>query len=351
LANLRTPPRKNRFSRAGKRLRDTEKLIRHRHGAALPDTDDVDIYLAPVARCFRRIAIDKGKPAQVDDVIDRLGLWCDTWAPQAAADLIADTARQAFSEPPRFDLDDEIGAAWRVTYAERQAGRLTTIGCYDVDRRCRTVLAKDRRRERDRLAKAEKRRAEGAVPRSVYEANSLSKTKPWELMGITRRTYERRRAAGQLVASVSPHLSSYCKPTDLRHGTAEVIRLPKKSLAGTTKPPAGAVVTSSPPQIGLKRDEDAVLVGNSIRLRRSFRTRFPTAMRLGKEMRAFALEAGFTATQTELMFDIFRNHHVAQRCYSADWTDTWFAWVNREVDIVMVRQDRQRRHAYYERRT
>lgn len=348
MANLRTTQRKNQFSRAGKRLRDTEKLIRRRHGAALPDTDDVDIYLAPVARCFRRIAIDKGKPAQLGDVIDRLGLWCDTWAPLAAVDLIADTARQVFSEPARFDLDDELGTAWRVTYAERQACRLTTIGCYDVDRRSRTVLAKDRRRERDRLAKAEKRRAEGAVPRSVYEANSLSKTKPWEQMGITRRTYERRRAAGQHVASASPHPSSYREPTDLRHATAEVvIRL---SLAATTKPTAGAVVTSFPPQIGLRVDEDAVLVANSIRLRRSFKTKFPTAMRLGKEMRDFATKAGFTAGQTGRMFDIFRNHNVAQRCYSIDWTRAWFDWVEREVGIVAARQDRQRRQAYYENR-
>jgi hypothetical protein len=55
--------------------------------------------------------------------------------------------------------------------------------------------AKARRKERDRIDKAAKRRAAGALPRAVYEANSLSRTKPWQAMGISRRTFERRRKA------------------------------------------------------------------------------------------------------------------------------------------------------------
>jgi putative DNA primase/helicase len=50
------------------------------------------------------------------------------------------------------------------------------------------------KRERDRVRKATRRRAGGAVPRPEYLAhNALSRTKPWEHEGVSRRTWERRR--------------------------------------------------------------------------------------------------------------------------------------------------------------
>ncbi len=45
-------------------------------------------------------------------------------------------------------------------------------------------------KELERKRKA--RRAAGKIPREVYEATSLSQTRPWELEGICRRTWERR---------------------------------------------------------------------------------------------------------------------------------------------------------------
>jgi hypothetical protein len=72
-------------------------------------------------------------------------------------------------------------------------------------------------------AKAEKaaararkyRAANGAKPRTVYEANSLSRTKPWEPDGISRRTWERRRKKAD--ASASRPLNIIGSVTDLRH--------------------------------------------------------------------------------------------------------------------------------------
>jgi hypothetical protein len=58
-------------------------------------------------------------------------------------------------------------------------------------------------RELDRVRHAEKRRANGAVPRAVYEAEAVGNTKPWEAEGISRRTWYRRRgtsASGCMVA-------------------------------------------------------------------------------------------------------------------------------------------------------
>ncbi|MCL3027120.1 hypothetical protein L6P87_27060 [Klebsiella pneumoniae] len=46
-----------------------------------------------------------------------------------------------------------------------------------------TDEAQKRRRERDRLRDEERRRAAGQLEREAYEANSLSRQKPWEAMG------------------------------------------------------------------------------------------------------------------------------------------------------------------------
>jgi hypothetical protein len=56
-------------------------------------------------------------------------------------------------------------------------------------------LMKASKRQQDRARKAARRRAAGVAPRPEYLAqNSLSRTKPWEEEGISRRTWERRRA-------------------------------------------------------------------------------------------------------------------------------------------------------------
>jgi hypothetical protein len=43
------------------------------------------------------------------------------------------------------------------------------------------------------MKRREQRRAKGVKPRAVYLETSLSRTKPWEAEGISRRTWERRR--------------------------------------------------------------------------------------------------------------------------------------------------------------
>lgn len=82
---------------------------------------------------------------------------------------------------------DNLARFLGVTYAERQALRLTTIGSINVGRRARKEL----RKHRDRLAKERKRRANGMRPQS----ESLSATQPWRELGMSRRTWYRRNKA------------------------------------------------------------------------------------------------------------------------------------------------------------
>jgi hypothetical protein len=67
----------------------------------------------------------------------------------------------------------------------------------DVDKR----LRREQVREADRDRKERARRAKGAKPR----AQALSRTRPWDAEGISRRTWERRRtAAAAGVTQVRP---------------------------------------------------------------------------------------------------------------------------------------------------
>lgn len=57
----------------------------------------------------------------------------------------------------------------------------------------RRIAAEERRRIRHRDREAKRRRSRGAKPRAEYEAQSISRAKPWEALGISRRTWFRRR--------------------------------------------------------------------------------------------------------------------------------------------------------------
>ena len=127
----------------------------------------------------------------------------------------------------------------RLSYAERLLLKITTIGSFDADKVTRTKLAADRRRERNRLRAADKRRAEGAIPRVVYEANSLSRTKPWEADGISRSTYDRRRKkaaaqAGAADQSASPHQRAKVDESPSPHPSS----IDRRRTFVTDQPPA-----------------------------------------------------------------------------------------------------------------
>lgn len=61
----------------------------------------------------------------------------------------------------------------------------------DEQAQLRTVISKDMAKGRDRARKEAARRAAGAVDRETYESQSLSRQKPWEALGMSRRTWYR----------------------------------------------------------------------------------------------------------------------------------------------------------------
>ena len=61
----------------------------------------------------------------------------------------------------------------------------------DEQRTLRTLISRDMAKERDRERHTARRRAAGAVDRETYEANSASRQKPWEALGMSRASWYR----------------------------------------------------------------------------------------------------------------------------------------------------------------
>jgi len=112
---------------------------------------------------------------------------------------------------------DNLARFLGVTYEQRQRLGLTTIGSVNVGRRARKEL----RKRMDRLYQKSRRRERGARPQS----ESLSRTKPWEAMKMSRRTWYRRKNKSRsgTTSSAAIFLSTADRPvpTGMEAGTSE----------------------------------------------------------------------------------------------------------------------------------
>jgi hypothetical protein len=175
---------------AALRMRDLEIIFLDRYGGPLPD-DDAGLGDARVAvHHLANLPGNQGK---------NIFSWLARWAPWMPADQIAGLLDEAIEHPRRWKADT-LGWVLRLTAGDRARLGVTTIGAFDLGRAARTQRLKGRKRSR---AEAE-RRAAGAKTRAEYLADSLSRKKPWEAEGISRRTWERRRKAAAASAPVAP---------------------------------------------------------------------------------------------------------------------------------------------------
>jgi hypothetical protein len=195
--------RRRLCDRTTHRLREIERIISHRLGT-VPDTDDAVFFFEQVADCLLQMHWKKTlRWLPLEELADRLKVWCEGRAPWAPMIQCRDAAREALRRK-RVDTADQCAARLRLSYAERTQLGVTTIGAFDVNKRKRAKLRKDRKRIRDRERQARKRAERGALPRPQYLARSHARRQPWKPDGISRRTWERRRrAAHQMVSGSS----------------------------------------------------------------------------------------------------------------------------------------------------
>ena len=108
------------------------------------------------------------KTSGIVDLVDRLNVWCEKWAPNVSIKLVWDVARDVIRRP-RLDRADECAARLHLSYDERTRLGITTIGAYDMDKREREKRGKSRKRARDRERAAQKRAERRcSVPRLLF---------------------------------------------------------------------------------------------------------------------------------------------------------------------------------------
>lgn len=162
------------------RLRDLSKLFRARYGITLPDDD--------AGRDDMAVAVNHlaGLPHPREAIMH----WLETWAPWLTISEQKDIIAEAVSTKRQVWKADAL--AWRLglTAEDRKMLGITTIGAIDESKAER---AKNRK-EYQRTWKVNARRAAGAKPRKVYEAESITARAPWTSAGISRAKWYRQQA-------------------------------------------------------------------------------------------------------------------------------------------------------------
>src|SRR5262245_6810320 len=173
-------------SMAALRVAELNRLFERRWGARLPDDD--------AGRDDARIMAHHLAGLRGND--RRIAEWLEIWAPWMPATDAEALATAALSKPLRWRADT-LGKLLNLSRAERDSLRIRTIG--DIE----STAAERRaaRQERARLRKEARRRAAGSTQRQQYEVSSVSRTKPWIALDISRRTWYR---LGKPSAGTSP---------------------------------------------------------------------------------------------------------------------------------------------------
>jgi hypothetical protein len=162
----------------GRRRYEIEDLIRYRFGT-LPDTDDRDVFLRLWAW---------SNPYSRDPALDLRDFGHRLGARLSDAEVAA-TIRYVEGKRRKFSAKT-FGKHLRLSKSEWLVLRPTTFVPFDCTPRELDRLRRDIRVERKR----QRRRQDGAKPRAEYlAANTLSRSKPWEAIGMSRRTWYRRR--------------------------------------------------------------------------------------------------------------------------------------------------------------
>jgi hypothetical protein len=164
------------------RLGDLQRLLRLRYGHELPDDDAgrEDLY-----ELLLPISLGDGHSRKMAKAIELLAPWMTADERLQLIDNINRTPDNL-----RKITAPALGKKLNLKNREREQLGIRTIAPVDMTAK----QLQEQRRAKKRARDERRRRAAKKQPREVYLAtHSLSRDKPWEEKGISRRTWERRR--------------------------------------------------------------------------------------------------------------------------------------------------------------
>jgi hypothetical protein len=211
------------------RLPELIRLFGHLWGSELPDDRKgrFALYIA-----FQTLRECRSLPDQV------MTEFADQWAQWMDEDELMKLKDRVFDKPRRFK-PDTLARRFGVTIALRDQLRLTTIGAIDCNR---TQRLERRKVKRAKNSTARRRKA-GAISREEYELGSAASTKPWEALGICKRTYYYWLKLGKIARPSEVNCTSPRPAPLLRYGGPRSSAKSKKHGSKAGMASAGAAAT------------------------------------------------------------------------------------------------------------
>jgi len=163
------------------RLGNLRTLLRARCGHTLPDDDAGREYLWEL---LLPVSLGREAERKLHNIIETWAPWMDVIERFHLIALIERTPAHI-----RKVKAKTLGERLRVTSEERERLKLWTITPFDMTAKELTDQRKAKKRARDRR----RRRDAGSKPRTEYEAASVNRAEPWLALGMSRRTWYRRR--------------------------------------------------------------------------------------------------------------------------------------------------------------
>jgi hypothetical protein len=169
------------------RLGAVQKLTRDRCGHALPEDDAGLEYLIEM---LKPISLGREPHRKMVNAVEVFAPWMPGIDVEQVIGLVM---RMPLWE--RWPNAKLLGESLRLTNAERERLRLWPIAPCDVSKEELAEQRKAKARQRARLYRAKHR----TKSRAEYLAqHSISRTKPWEVEGKSRRTWYRERQRQQM---------------------------------------------------------------------------------------------------------------------------------------------------------
>ena len=180
------------------RLGDIQRFLRHRYGYTLPpdDAGREDLY-----ELLLPISLGQGDWRKMKNVIEIWAPWMDAGEALEFIDRVNRTPD--YMRKPNARI---LGEKLRLLNQEREALGIRTILPIDMTEE----QLQEQRKAKKRVRDERRRRKAGRKTRETYLANSLTRLKPWEAEGISRRTWFRKRGTGVRQIKLSNSQASTC---------------------------------------------------------------------------------------------------------------------------------------------
>jgi len=171
------------------RLEDVRTLAKVRYGGEVPsDSRERDEFLFWAVN-FAALNL-WGRTSRFWHEAYQLAAELTPTLPKSEVSANLSTVWSKMQQMVRGESIEFNGRKYPPLYTPRNATLVERLGISeDEQRQLKMIIGKDLSRERDAARKREKRAAAGAVGREAYEANSLSRQKPWEALGMSRASW------------------------------------------------------------------------------------------------------------------------------------------------------------------